>query len=180
MQNDGGIKRGDRADTGDDKAGKKDGVGRGGSGVPGGDGGATGHVTGATDSLAESVSGVWTDNEDAVQAEEDVEEVYISGADDPELGLTDILDRPAEGLGGGYRALAKSQCRPERSGSGSGRTPDHAQKAENKREKVTCRSVTYITPSNRKEIDTHLTRPYNPTNQRQSWDALKLKEIGES
>jgi hypothetical protein len=50
-QNDGGIKRGDRADTGDEKARPTDGAGRDGSGVRGGatdkkdDGGTSGHPT---------------------------------------------------------------------------------------------------------------------------------------
>ena len=50
-QNDGGIKRGDRADTGDEKARPTQGVDRGGSGVRGGSnttedqGGSSGHPT---------------------------------------------------------------------------------------------------------------------------------------
>jgi hypothetical protein len=50
-QNDGGIKRGDRADTGDEKAQPTKGVGRDGSGVRGGandeddQGGSSGHPT---------------------------------------------------------------------------------------------------------------------------------------
>ena len=44
-QNDGGIKRGDRADTGDLEAQHKDGVGRKGSGVRAGDEGPSGNVT---------------------------------------------------------------------------------------------------------------------------------------
>jgi hypothetical protein len=43
--NDGGVKRGDRADTGDLQAGHKDGVSRKGSGVRAGDGGPSGNVT---------------------------------------------------------------------------------------------------------------------------------------
>lgn len=94
--NEGGIKRGDRAATGDDQAQHEDGVGREGSGVPGGDGGATGHVTGATDSLAEPVEG-FVDTDDAVEEiSEDLEPFEIMDADDPRLGLTDVLDRPAE------------------------------------------------------------------------------------
>jgi hypothetical protein len=42
---DGGVKRGDRADTGDLEAQHKDGVGRKGSGVRAGDGGPSGNVT---------------------------------------------------------------------------------------------------------------------------------------
>ena len=50
-QNDGGVKRGDRADTGDEKAQPTKGVGRDGSGVRGGandekdQGGSSGHPT---------------------------------------------------------------------------------------------------------------------------------------
>jgi hypothetical protein len=43
--NDGGVKRGDREDTGDLEAKHKDGVGRTGSGVRAGDGGPSGNVT---------------------------------------------------------------------------------------------------------------------------------------
>lgn len=43
--NDGGIKRGDRADTGDLEAGHKDGVSRKGSGVRAGDDGPAGTPT---------------------------------------------------------------------------------------------------------------------------------------
>lgn len=43
--NDGGVKRGDRADTGDLEARPADGVDKGGSGQPGGGGGAEGNPT---------------------------------------------------------------------------------------------------------------------------------------
>jgi hypothetical protein len=91
---DGGIKRGDRADTGDEEAGHEEGVGRGGSGVPGGDGGATGHVTGATDSLAESTSGVTTSSSDAVRGDDTLDDLYITDASDPSLGLTNVPENP--------------------------------------------------------------------------------------
>lgn len=96
--NDGGIKRGDRADTGPDQAGHKDGVGRTGSGVPGGDGGSTGHVTGAPDSEAEPVDlgEEWLVPEDSEVAAEDIADFTVTTADDPSLGMTDIAGRPPE------------------------------------------------------------------------------------
>jgi hypothetical protein len=95
-RNDGGIKRGDRADTGDLEARHKDGVSQLGSGVPGGDGGATGHVTGSTDALAESRSGVELLSDEVPQDDGGIDDLYASDADDPTLGMTDIEDRPAE------------------------------------------------------------------------------------
>ena len=94
--NDGGIKRGDRAETGDDRAGKKDGVGLHGSGVPGGDGGATGNVTAIPNSLAEPVTGTWVDSSDVVAEAGELEDFEIVDANDPMLGLTGVPGHPPE------------------------------------------------------------------------------------
>jgi hypothetical protein len=94
--NDGGIKRGDRADTGDLQARPRKDVGRGGSGVEGGDGGATGHPTGATDSLAESAGGVTISSSDAVGGDNTLDDLRVTDEDDPSLGLTGTPSHPAE------------------------------------------------------------------------------------
>jgi hypothetical protein len=93
--NDGGIKRGDRADTGDLQARRRDGVGRGGSGVPGGAGGSTGHPTAITDSLAEPSSGqVYP--EDVIDEEGALDDLTIRPAEDGDLGLTNVGYRPPD------------------------------------------------------------------------------------
>jgi hypothetical protein len=94
--NGGGIKRGDRADTGDDRAARRDGVGEHGSGAPGGSGGSTGHVTGETDSLAESGGGTSIDSADLLDTDSDLEDLTVRDASDPSLGLTGTADHPAE------------------------------------------------------------------------------------
>jgi len=96
VMEDSGIKRGDRADTGDEQVGHEDGVGRSGSGVPGGDGGSTGHVTGSSDALAEPVSGDWIERADVLGAAEDLEDFTITDAGDPNLGLTGVAGHPPE------------------------------------------------------------------------------------
>ena len=78
--NDGGLKRGDRADTGDNEARPTEGVGRGGSGVHGGGGGATGNPT----ADASSMGGNRPTNRGAAGNEDDL---TIRDADDPTLGL---------------------------------------------------------------------------------------------
>jgi|SRR5579883_1506378 hypothetical protein len=76
--------------------GQQQGVGRSGSGVPGGDGGATGHVTGAADSLAEPVDGEWLNSDDSLVAAEDLEDFTVSTPGDPSLGLTGVEGHPPE------------------------------------------------------------------------------------
>jgi hypothetical protein len=90
------IKRGDRTDTGPERARHKDGVGRAGSGVAGGDGGATGHVTGSSDAMAEPVDRLWLEPDDIVASAEDLEDFTITDADDPNLGLTGVEGHPPE------------------------------------------------------------------------------------
>ena len=63
MQNDGGIKRGDRA------------------------GAETGHVTAASDSLAEPVARELVDAEDVVDQAEDLEDFYVTNAAPDELDI---------------------------------------------------------------------------------------------
>lgn len=105
--NDGGIKRGDRADTGDEEARPTDGVSERGSGVWGGaDPGPSGHPTGTgenwdpQDSLLSGVADESYDRfdtpENQPRAGEDLGDLTVLDADDPTLGLTNIGDKPAE------------------------------------------------------------------------------------
>jgi hypothetical protein len=86
-RNQGGIKRGDRKDTGDLEARPKEGVGPGGSGVPGGAGGSTGNPTANSDALESSSTNTNTRIAD-VGSNGETEELTVREADDPELGLT--------------------------------------------------------------------------------------------
>jgi hypothetical protein len=80
-QNDGGIKRGDRADTGDNEAKPTE--------LDGGDDAASvGHTTGDSSALAESMG----ENAGSFSVEED--DLTIHSADDPNLGLTRTPDHP--------------------------------------------------------------------------------------
>lgn len=90
----GGIRRGDRADTGDLEARPKDGVGTSGSGVRGGAGGSSGHPTANPDALGgeDSFTGTGTAE---LGGNGDLEDLTIRDATDPELGLTGIGDTPA-------------------------------------------------------------------------------------
>ena len=116
--NDGGIKRGDRAATGDDRAGPTDGVGVRGSGVPGGDG-ASGNVTAEPNSLAEPVSGIWVDSNDVLEQLEESEGFEIADASDPVLGFTNVPGHPPEdwaadtGLACDQSQIAEIQPPPE-------------------------------------------------------------------
>jgi len=98
--NDGGIKRGDRADTGDLEARHKDGVGEAGSGVSAGSGGATGHSTAVADSMEEPVDVDTEHQEDRTLPESagdtELDDLTIKTADDPTLGLTNIGGVPAD------------------------------------------------------------------------------------
>lgn len=97
-QNDGGIKRGDRADTGDNEARPNDGTGTGGSGVAGGDTDASvGHPTGDTSALAESMGEAGGESDVESIGMDDsggIEDLTIHSADDPNLGLTGTPDHP--------------------------------------------------------------------------------------
>ncbi len=78
------------------RVGQKDDVGPTGSGVPGGDGGATGHVTAVTDSLAEPVDEVDVTARDVLNSAEDLEDFTVTSADDPRLGLTGVPGHPPQ------------------------------------------------------------------------------------
>jgi hypothetical protein len=100
--NDGGIKRGDRADTGDEEAGPTDGVGPGGSGVHGGTGlGTVGTATvdpsseGALDG-AGAMDDVDADLEQGALHDADLGDLTVHDANDPTLGMTNIGDLPAD------------------------------------------------------------------------------------
>jgi hypothetical protein len=101
MNNDGGIKRGDRADTGDLEARPTDGVSEGGSGVQG-EGSDTGNPTAAADALGGSRSvgeGVPSGiPEEGLAFDEtgDLGDLTVLEATDPSLGLTNIGDVPPD------------------------------------------------------------------------------------
>jgi hypothetical protein len=102
MTNDGGIKRGDRADTGDLEARPTDGVSEAGSGVQGG-GSAVGHPTdnpsalGDLRTIGEGVpSGTPEAGEGTDENTGDIGDLTILDASDPSLGLTNIGDIPAD------------------------------------------------------------------------------------
>lgn len=78
------------------RVGQKNDVGPTGSGVPGGDDGATGHVTGAPDSLAEPVNATDLTPEDVLASAEDLEDFTITDRNDPRLGLTGVPNHPPE------------------------------------------------------------------------------------
>ena len=94
--NDGGIKRGDRADTGDNQARPNDGTGPWGSGVGGGEGrDSQGFPTadpsseGARSGTGSSVGLASNDEEDSLGSS-DLDDLDVRDASDPSLGLTDI------------------------------------------------------------------------------------------
>ena len=62
----------------------KDGVSESGSGVPGGDGGANGHVTGNSNPMG------------AAHSVDDLDDLTVLDADDPTLGLTNYGDVPPD------------------------------------------------------------------------------------
>jgi hypothetical protein len=83
--NDGGIKRGDGDESGDNEAGYKDGVDRGGSQIRGGGGGATGNPTFDPSGLG---PGVPTDQ--GVPGNQD--DLEIRDQNDESLGISDKED----------------------------------------------------------------------------------------
>ena len=86
--NDGGIKRGDSIETGDEQARPNDGTGPDGSGVRAGDDGPGGMPTVDPSSEAEV--------ESAGYSGEGIEDLSVVDADDPNLGLTDIDGVPPD------------------------------------------------------------------------------------
>ncbi len=94
-RNKGGIRRGDRADTGDLEAQPTEGVGPGGSGVPDGRGGSTGNVTASPDALASGPTGSSTGIAE-IGGDGGLEDLTVHDATDPDLGLTDIGDVPPD------------------------------------------------------------------------------------
>jgi hypothetical protein len=96
MTNDGGIKRGDSMETGDNQARPTDGVGLDGSGVRAGDDGPAGMPTFDPSSEEEPTSVDETfDAADQIPSG-GIDELTILSADDPSLGLTDIGDVPPD------------------------------------------------------------------------------------
>ena len=93
-RNRGGIRRGDRADTGDLEARPTDGVGPDGSGVVAGSGGSTGIPTAAADALGGEDE--FTSTGVAQMGDDALEDLTVLDAGDPELGLTDVGDIPAD------------------------------------------------------------------------------------
>ncbi len=93
----GGIKRGDRAETGDLEAQPNEGTSRAGSGVHGGGSGSEGHVTADSSSLgtegpgASELDGTPLDTGDT-----ELDELTVLDASDPDLGLTNIGDVPPD------------------------------------------------------------------------------------
>jgi hypothetical protein len=87
MVNDGGVKRGDRADTGDLEVRPKSVTTRSGSGVPGG---GRDHdntpVTADAGALAEDIAGAGTEEQGGFLDERD--DMHVTSAGDPSLGLT--------------------------------------------------------------------------------------------
>jgi hypothetical protein len=101
MDND-GIKRGDRADTGDLEARPTEGVSEAGSGVQGG-GSDTGHPTANPSALGDSrtlgegtLSGTLEAAEGADDSGGEIGDLTIVDATDPNLGLTNVGDVPPD------------------------------------------------------------------------------------
>src|SRR5579884_2190111 len=100
MDND-GIKRGDRADTGDLEARPTAGISRYGSGVQGG-GADTGHPTADPRAMVDAPvgEGFLSDTPEAGEGTDedtgDIGDLAVLDATDPSLGLTNIGDVPAD------------------------------------------------------------------------------------
>ena len=93
----GGIKRGDRAETGDLEARPSDGVSRAGSGVHGGGGGAEGHVTADPSSLGtEGPGATELVGTPLHTGDTELDELTVMDAADPNLGLTNVGDIPPD------------------------------------------------------------------------------------
>jgi hypothetical protein len=96
--NDGGIKRGDREDTGDNEAAPTEGAGRGGSGVRAEDGGPSGVSTADPSSMGGDVPIDYSGDDEVAEAVNEtgstdsggIDDLTIMNEDDPNLGLTDI------------------------------------------------------------------------------------------
>jgi hypothetical protein len=87
--NDGGVKRGDRADTGDLEVRHKDGVGPGGSGVRAG--ATSGNPTGDASALVEGAGAAHSSaDRTGIEATGGIEDLTVFDASDPALGLTNI------------------------------------------------------------------------------------------
>ncbi|MBV8819155.1 MAG: hypothetical protein JO022_12410 [Acidobacteriaceae bacterium] len=95
FENSGGIKRGDRADTGDLEARPTEGVSEAGSGVVGGEDDAIGHPTANPDSLGGTTS-FDSSGVASLGGNGDLEDLTILDASDPSLGLTDVGEVPAD------------------------------------------------------------------------------------
>jgi hypothetical protein len=104
-RNTGGIKRGDRADTGDNEARPTEGVGRGGSGVRAGDDGPEGVPTANPSSIGAPDAPIdYLGEEEVVEVVDEtgntgdggISDLTVLPASDPSLGLTDIGEVPPE------------------------------------------------------------------------------------
>lgn len=103
---DGGIKRCDRRDTGDERAQPTEGASEKGSGTWGGaDAGPTGRPTGTseawdpTDSPSTGTAEPGYDRFDTLEDQPsatDLDDMTVMDAEDPSLGLTNIGGKPAE------------------------------------------------------------------------------------
>jgi hypothetical protein len=93
--NDGGIRRGDRADTGDEQARPTEGVGPEGSGVVGDEDDWTAHPTANPSALA---GGPTKSSEGIAEigGDGDLEDLNVVDASDPSLGLTDVGENPPD------------------------------------------------------------------------------------
>jgi hypothetical protein len=89
FDNRGGIKRGDRADTGDEQARPNDGVDQGGSGVEGGGSNDVGHPTADASALGGTRT-IDTDPSGRLSGDDDLTELDVRGGSDPSLGLTNV------------------------------------------------------------------------------------------
>jgi hypothetical protein len=104
-RNTGGVKRGDRTDTGDNEARPTEGVGRGGSGVRSGDDGPAGVPNADPSSIGVPDAPIdYVGEEEVVEAVDEtgntgdggIGDLTILPASDPSLGLTDIGEVPPE------------------------------------------------------------------------------------
>jgi len=94
--NDGGIKRGDRAETGDNEARPTDGTGPGGSGVYGGGSGFPTADPSSEGTADGTGSARISAEDDEPLSNSDLDDLEVLPADDGSLGLTDVGNRPAE------------------------------------------------------------------------------------
>lgn len=93
--NDGGVKRGDRADTGDLEVRHKDGVGPAGSGVRAG--ATSGNPTGDTSAMVEGPGATHSNaGTSGIESTGGIEDLTILDASDPTLGLTNIGGGPPD------------------------------------------------------------------------------------